>query len=331
MKYILTVVEQLDRAARELKTDHPINNRLALILVDNATELILHRQCTDHLKTDNLLPTLQPKQRSMAKGNSLKDKLKVLEQLGDLSSGERRFIRDAHHYRNELYHTGLKHDDIIRAVAGFYYSVCCSLFARLKPFPYSYSISSNDTYTDVAKRYLPISDGRIDSIGVDIEAIAENLRGVLPEGIPVLSNALASSARRFIGEVENALEFVIQNFPYEVDEDETLRMAQWQLDLARKLEKEDVSGLWIDEDYRNNVARVANALEGNWKQRHNSIPTEKWMRCADAVQREVNPLIAMELYRFLRMDMSYLQEAILAMEAEVDREVQRVIDSTRGK
>ena len=49
MRYILTVVEQLDRAARELETDHPINNRLALILVDNATELILHRQCTDYL------------------------------------------------------------------------------------------------------------------------------------------------------------------------------------------------------------------------------------------------------------------------------------------
>ena len=38
MRYVLTIVEQLDRAARELVTDHPINNRLALILVDNATD-----------------------------------------------------------------------------------------------------------------------------------------------------------------------------------------------------------------------------------------------------------------------------------------------------
>ena len=44
MRYVITIVEQLDRAAAELTTDHPINNRLALILIDNATELILHRQ-----------------------------------------------------------------------------------------------------------------------------------------------------------------------------------------------------------------------------------------------------------------------------------------------
>ena len=43
MKYVITIVEQLDRAAGELVSDHPINNRLALILIDNATELILHR------------------------------------------------------------------------------------------------------------------------------------------------------------------------------------------------------------------------------------------------------------------------------------------------
>ena len=34
LRYTLTVVEQLDRAASELAVDHPINNRLALILVD---------------------------------------------------------------------------------------------------------------------------------------------------------------------------------------------------------------------------------------------------------------------------------------------------------
>ena len=48
----MTVVEQLDRAAGELRTDHPINNRLALILVDNATELVIERRCSDHVRED---------------------------------------------------------------------------------------------------------------------------------------------------------------------------------------------------------------------------------------------------------------------------------------
>ena len=331
MRYILTIVEQLDRAARELETDHPINNRLALILVDNATELILHRQCADHLKTDYLLPTLQPKQRSMAKGNPLKGKLKVLEELGDLSRAERLFIRDAHCYRNELYHIGLKHDDIIRAISGQYFLLSCILFARLVPFPFSYSISSIDTYTDVAKRYLPICNGRIESLSVSPEALAEKLSGALPEQIPKLSEALANSARRSIKEVEEAFEFVIQNNPDDLVANETLRIAQWQLELTKALEKEDIRGLWIETSYRDSVNRVASALEENWKQRYTSFPNQKWKRCANAVECEVDPLIAMGLYQSLRNDMSYLQEAISGIEAEVDREIQGEIDRARGK
>ena len=50
MRHVVTIVEQLDRAAMELATDHPINNRLALILIDNASEVILHRQSMDRLE-----------------------------------------------------------------------------------------------------------------------------------------------------------------------------------------------------------------------------------------------------------------------------------------
>jgi hypothetical protein len=52
MRYVMPIVEQLDRAAQELAIDHPINNRLALILIDNATELILHGRCTDQIEED---------------------------------------------------------------------------------------------------------------------------------------------------------------------------------------------------------------------------------------------------------------------------------------
>ena len=159
MRYVLTIVEQLDRAARELETDHPINNRLALILIDNATELMLHRQCTDRLKRDSMASSLwkahqslahrRPPgdeiefsedlrkdvmtqgQRSKAKGNFLDGKLKVLEDKEDITPTERRFIRIAHSYRNELYHVGLTHDEVTWAIAGQYFLLSCDLFVRL--------------------------------------------------------------------------------------------------------------------------------------------------------------------------------------------------------
>jgi hypothetical protein len=39
MRFVMLVVEQLDRAATELAVDHPLNARIALILVDNAEAL----------------------------------------------------------------------------------------------------------------------------------------------------------------------------------------------------------------------------------------------------------------------------------------------------
>ena len=196
MRYIVTIVEQMDRAIRELATDHPINNRLALILVDNATELMLHRQCTDRLELDNMVSGLwkahqaineertsgdhlqfsedlkkdvmTPKQRSQAKRIFLDRKLKVLEGMGDITAKERRFIAIAHDYRNELYHIGLTHDEIMRPLAAQYFLLSCDLFTRLgnKGF-FGPSFTSNDEYTDVAKRYLPVHNGRLLAFDVD--------------------------------------------------------------------------------------------------------------------------------------------------------------------
>lgn len=360
MRHILTVVEQLDRATRELATDHPINNRLALILVDNATELLLHRQCTDRLELDSVAsglwkahqalaerrsPEDHPefsddlkrdvmtrRQRSQAKGTYLEGKLKVLEDMKDITSKERRFIAIAHDYRNELYHVGLTHDDIVRPLAAQYFLISCDLFTRLgnKGF-FGPSFSSNDEYTDVAKRYLPVRNGRLLAFDVDKADLADKLRGTLPAGIPELAGTLASSARKSIKSVTDEFNFLIRENPFSFDADKMLEVAQWQRDLTEALEREDVDGLWVDPNYRASFSRVATELEAKWRQRHSSLPHERWMLRATAVERESDPLTALDLYQALREDMSYLEESIMSASTELDRWIQQEIDKARGK
>ena len=306
MRFVLTIVEQLDRAARKLKTDHPINNRLALILVDNATELMLHRQCTNRLELDSFAGRIwkayqaigkgesagdrfesseklrqvimTAKQRANAKSKFLDDKLKVLGDMGDLTATEKRFISVAHSYRNELYHIGLSHEDIIRAISGRYFLLCCDLFVRIgnEGF-FGPSFSSNDEYTDVAKHYLQSRDGRVLPFDVDKGALAEKLRGALPDRIPDLPKTLGASARKSIGALMDDFAFLTRDNPFRFDADKMLEVAQWQRDLTEALESENVDGLWIDPNYRESFYRVAATLEANWQQRHALIPRDRWM------------------------------------------------------
>ena len=84
MHYIMPIVEQLDRAVRELETDHPINNRLALILIDNTAELIIHRRCSMYVRMaktygDVNKKHFSAKHRRMAIGPFLEPKLEILQ------------------------------------------------------------------------------------------------------------------------------------------------------------------------------------------------------------------------------------------------------------
>ncbi len=83
VRYVMPIVEQLDRATRELAVDHPINSRLALILIDNATELIVQRRCQDAVRQDTVFRrlgegSLTSKQRREARGAYLEPKLGVM-------------------------------------------------------------------------------------------------------------------------------------------------------------------------------------------------------------------------------------------------------------
>ena len=360
MEYILTIVEQLDRAANELATDHPINNRLALILIDNATELILHRQCLGRLRRDKwgtqrlrmmetiaksktLVETtgfpddsgqevMTPKQRHMAKGRFLDGKLKVLERMGDLTPHERRFIAIAHDYRDELYHLGLKHDNIIRSIAGHYFLLCCELFVRMNGLGvWGVVFSSEDKYSDVAKRYLPLRDGQLDIMAFDHGMLAGKLRCNLPGDISELPATLTDSARGAIEEVLDGFAFLVGDNPRGFGAREMLERAQWHQDLAYAIEQKDVDDLLTGTEYRETYTEVRDSLAENWKQRHTSIPSEKWLSRASAIERESDPLVAMDLYQSLRNDMSYIEETIQSEAEELDKWIQNEIDRLRGK
>ena len=359
MRFVSLIVEQLDRAASELRTDHAINNRLALILVDNATELLVHRQCSDLLdmhewyaplharyarcveneSSDNLGSSerlhanlLLPKQLKRVKGRSLSDKLKVLNQLGDIASDERRFIDIAHDYRNELYHAGLAHDHIVRAICGCYFKLCCELFARMKHHGvFTITASSDDEYSETLRRYMGMSDSDLHVLNIDRKNLARQLLDSLPADMPDLPATLALSARKFITVLMENLEFVVQNNAQGFDFDQVLEIVQWQRDLTVIFESSGLTDRELLSGDEAQLIGISEELERNWQQQYSAVPHARWRNRSAVIEREQNPLTAMQQFEDLRNEMRNLEEAIEPAVDAVDQWVQNEIDRIRGK
>ena len=228
MKHILSIVEQLDRAANELSAGHPVSHRLALILIDNVAELIIHRRCQMHASAAKAEarfkePNLSIIQRRKALGVYLSEKTKILQTLGDINELERSFLTICHGYRNEIYHVGLRHEDIIQALAGEYYLFVCDIFQRMRPDIISWS--SGDVYTPIAKKYLSQS-GISNIFEFDLEKIVLELENI-KTSTPSLNEKLSEYANDTLDQIEKDLEFLVADNPAGMSCSEVLMHVQF--------------------------------------------------------------------------------------------------------
>lgn len=335
MRYIMPIVEQLDRAARELATDHPINNRLALILIDNAVELILHRRCRDHLMHEKTAvrigrARLTPKQRQMARGSFLDGKLIALRVLGDITEPERRFIAICHDYRSELYHVGLGHQDVVRAMAGRYFELCCDLFARLKPSYVSWG--SNEQMSSLGQKYLEqlLGKDRSSFAFVEVDKVAPLVLAKLPQ-TPPLPSTLADAAQNAIDRVRDAFQFIVDENPGRMNAQEVLQHIQFYYDLSRRAEREGIEGSALDQEHRRRWSELYREMRKSWKATFRRLPHENWRRRAKTIAGQADALAALDRYQALRNDMAYLEDVITEAATDLDAEIQFQIDMRRGK
>ena len=361
LEHTLTIVEQLHRATEELRTDHPTNNRLALILIDNAIELMIHHHCMDRLKENEWQsrfamaeqaiartrpprsknsdlaiisdgPVMTEKQRRDAKGKHLDHKLKLLSSIGDITASERRFIVLGHGYRNELYHVGLAHNEIIRPIAGQYFLLSCELFKRLGNLgPWILGGSPREIRTEIAKLYFPTECGNSIWFRVDKEDVAVRLRRALPDGIPNLSKSLEESAETHIIKAKEDFDYLDRENPLGLHDIELLEFLQWEYELQEELERQNVDGVWWDPEYMRNVLRVEGELRPKWTPRHTSLPIGGWLEQAGRIGQTQDPLVAMCLYGLLMNNISYISDVITVSAESLDKWQQDELDRIRGK
>lgn len=208
MLHFAKLVEQLDLAAEFLCARSPIRGRLALILTDNAVELLLLDRCLDELDDSSRRLSSEPpdpptKRVKGAVGGQFHDMVSCLAAAGALHEDEQTFLLQTHELRNEAYHRGELYEDTIHPIAWTHHQLACDLLPRMRRRSAFYR--DGDPIPQVLRRHLPgYSGGSIlgTRIAEDVRSSLSRARGSLS---PSLGTSLSCSILRRLADIRAAL------------------------------------------------------------------------------------------------------------------------------
>lgn len=327
MEFILSIAEQLDKAASELAIDHPINDRLALILIDNAIELVLERKLSLELLSDyGTFRSATAATRKAARSKALPDRLQASVDVTLLTAREAAFVAAAHRQRNRLYHEGGGREPYIRALAFPYFRLACDLFVRLDA---GFQIWIGVTeMSPIGRRYAAGDKGNI----LGVSRIARNLcRGLPRAPAETLQNQVAGAAEVARTDLAEAFRFLITDNPQGSGAAALLDMAQRAASRDAALRKAGLDGATRRSPLFKDAADLVRRHDETFKPRYRSIPHGPWSQAIRRIEANPDPLDAFAKFDRLMKDMQALREAIGDLALSLDRWIQSEVDRMRGK
>ncbi|MCX5758349.1 MAG: hypothetical protein NTU83_07565 [Candidatus Hydrogenedentes bacterium] len=241
---------------------------------------------------------------------------KIPADLGD-------FITICHKYRNELYHAGLRHDNIILDLAWHYHDAAISIFEKVKP----YDVWSS---ADKVSRAVARHAGK-NGIAVirDIASIANSLRANRPRRRRALAEALSCSAVRRVDELIEEFEFVVQNAPSERTAEKTL----YELQFFAYLYSDDsvAKTVWGKvKTIRQRQAALA-FLKESWEPKYKVNPLPKFRAQAERITQPKTDVLALKAFERFKNDIAYLGHIVDEAATGVAGYIQNQIDQALGK
>lgn len=329
MSYTITVVEQLHRAKNEIISGHPIDSRLAIILIDNSVEIILGTRCEARLNMDHHAGKIPAEQRRLVRSRWFESKLRFLRELGEIDENEFNFLVAAHDLRNELFHVGMRRDNALRSVALEYFKVACKFFGAMAPS--IRSLLREDNYTPATEHYFRNDEGSISILDTEYADLSGHLLKDFPGDIEPLQKVLGIEMESRLNDLEYSFEFLINDNPARYSSEEILKISQIEYDVSSKIREKGIAGSWMKPGYSEAVHAVRSEVELRWRQKHRDLPIKKWLKRAEKIESESNSLISLHLYRVLHREILYIEEAISEAALELDIWIQMEIDRARGK
>jgi hypothetical protein len=329
--FLASVLEQLDLALEHIAKGDVHNARFGLMLTDNALELVLHQIARDkssELKSFTFLRKEYRHQDALSKalGRNFDAKVKFAKVEGGLSDEIAQTITILHGYRNEVYHVGLRHEEILPALATFYFDTTCGYLGGYKPA--SLAWNSNQRLPERAKKYFRG------------DATFPGGSDKFPNGCAALRKACNHDTKSTITALADGMDEVIyqQNICIDViaggvyvgqqtSRDEAVVSTQaWRLAFSDEGKQFAFSKGWSG-----NALQLVEWLGQNYPHKLRSDPIPSWKKQAARLRSNNNPHNALSNYQSFMTSTADIREALEESAAAAEREIDAAIDGARGK
>jgi len=320
-------IEQLFEAGQQLGKRTQSGARLAIFLMDNLAELMMHRTASHWLEWDkhwHRPPKYTPEKRRKVT-EWFNEKVNFLwNETKELNEAEANILKLGHRLRNEAYHRGVNRGAVIIAIASIYYEVVCNLHPRMWVGHYSIT-QDNEVIPNFFRSYgLEIGQPLVD------KAVLEQLSGKFLEGklctISDLARTLSDDlVTRLDGGLE-ALSYIAEN---PRTSDDVLKHIQfydkfWSEHTFPQTEEgaRQYFQAW-EMEYRSYAPSVTVARIERWRERSISLASET--------------SLSMIVFKFDQLDLELLPvedkiiEAAVAYDMAIDQQVQRMKEERRER
>ena len=325
MQLYYQLIEQLDLAAEQLQRDGANYGRFALILADNAIELMVHHKCQNIVMWDEVGPEVVPprldaKVRKEAKGTRLRPKVDLCLAESALSKDERDWILICHKYRNTLYHEGIAYESFCHDLAWHYHEVACSLLPR---FAGQLWWCSTDRVSDAVQRHTSDEGLRSFDAQGHLAEVVESLGDCRPTQQRSLSEALSSASLDRLESTAASLDFVARDNPNGLGKQQIVVNIQFHhhlrsIDFPKSLTHEDFPA-FIEEKRK------------NWAPEYRQNPLPAWLRRARTLKEAASEIRALRRFDRLLRDSRHFERLVNDAAVSLDAYISEQIDLARGK
>jgi len=322
-------LEQLDLAREHIALGDPNNARFGLMLTDNAVEITLHRVAKDYQIKVKSQAHYEPPFPHMAElmkalGQDFGSKVRFAKTIGMFGDDDAQTAVICHSFRNEVYHVGAIHEEILPDLARFYFDRACAMVAAYKGGFIGWG--SGDVMPKRAERFFTGHHwfpGNADQYRQGCATLAQenafNWKSLV--------NTLAKHMSDVVDDQDSSIDLMATGAPTPMSRDQVVIFCQaWELAFDGKgLEYAQQHG------FSGSKFELVEWLKANYPFAVSADPIPSWRQRAAGISGEKAAASALNKYHQFMQQTEELRENLYESAGQLQMEIDRQIEDMRGR